>query len=91
MSVAHAKAGAWLGILGIALTLAFWVFIALPVSSARGPTSPYVLVLLPTDVVLALVAIVAAARMASKWWLLALIGPVTQIMGLLSVRFFGLF
>ena len=70
-----------LGILSVGLFLCFWVY----VHSSFGPNSftrsPYVwFVLLPAILLAAAISAVAAALRGSKWWYLALLGPVSGAM-----------
>jgi hypothetical protein len=80
--VAHNRSNL-LGILSVALSAcflvyAFWNFG--PNAFTSGPLD----VLVPLAVLLvATAAGIAAARTGSKWWLLAIIGPVVVLMGML--------
>jgi hypothetical protein len=87
MSISQRK-GSWLGVASVALSVCFWFY----VRSGWGPNqftrSPYVwFVLLPAILAASAVAALAAAMRGSKWWLFALVGPVSGalLMGVASV------
>jgi hypothetical protein len=74
-----------LGIFSVLLSILFWFY----VRSGFGPNaftqSPYVwFVLLPGVLVVAAIAAIVAALRGTKWWLVALIGPLTGAMLLLG-------
>lgn len=73
------------GVASILCTLVFWTYISIPILASRVPAGPYVtFVMLPLDLAIAAVTAVIAAMKTSKWWLLALLGPVIGALGLLS-------
>jgi hypothetical protein len=81
------RRGNQLGIVSVILSVAFWVYSSgsSSVSQDAFTRSPYVLyVLLPGTLVAAALAAIAAAFWGSKWWLLALLGPLLGTMLLLS-------
>ena len=74
-----------LGIVSVLLSILFWFY----VRSGFGPNvftkSPYVeFVLLPGILVGATIAAIVAAMLGTKWWLVALIGPLAGAMLLMS-------
>jgi hypothetical protein len=74
------------GITSILLSLAFWVYVYLP-RDAANPHRFDVRVEIPLAALARalLTALIAAIR-GSKWWLLALVGPVFGGMLILSLR-----
>ncbi len=72
------KTGNRLGVVGLVLTLIFWVYAE---SNIAIPTPLYFGMLIA-----AAILIVAAAATASKWWLLALLGPASGALALLTAR-----
>ena len=77
--------GTRLGLASVVLSACFWFY----VHSTFGPNaftrSPYVtFVLLPAILVAATAAAIAAALRGSKWWLLALIGPLVGTLLMLT-------
>jgi hypothetical protein len=75
-----------LGIVSVLLSLAFWVYVYLP-RDAVNPHRFDVRVEIPlTALALALLTALVAAARGSKWWLLALAGPVFGGILFLSLR-----
>lgn len=77
--------GSRLGLVSVVLSACFWLY----THSTFGPNaftrSPYVtFVLLPAILVAATAAAIAAALRGSKWWLLALIGPLVGTLLMLT-------
>jgi hypothetical protein len=80
----HSRANQ-LGIVSASLSIVFQIY----VGSGFGPNafteSPYVeFVLLPGVLVAATITAIVAALRGTKWWLLALIGPLTGAILLLT-------
>lgn len=72
-----------LGILSVALSACFFVYAFWDFGPNAFTSSPLD-VLVPLAVLLAAaIAGIVAARTGSKWWLLAIIGPVVALMGML--------
>ena len=71
-----AKTANCVGILSLILTTVFWAYVESNVGPNRFTKSPYVLfAVLPGMLVAAAIAAIAAAFLGSKWWFLALAGP----------------
>lgn len=74
------------GITSVLLSLAFWVYVYLP-RDASNPHRFDARVEMPLAALsLALITALVAAKRGSKWWLLALAGPVFGGMLVLSLR-----
>ena len=72
------RKGSWLGVTSIVLSTCFWLYVRSDFGPNAFTRSPYVwFVLLPTILVAASVAALVAAVRGSKWWLFALVGPLS--------------
>lgn len=82
----NGRRGNRFGIFGVILTGTFWACaeFAHPTSVAQNHYVVYVI--FPALLVTATICIVAAAVRASKWWLVALLGPTYGALLLLSLR-----
>ncbi len=77
----NARRGNRLGVLSVALTLVFWAFVNSHIGPNAFTESPYVFyVLCPGVLLVAGLAAIAAAVWGSRWWLLALVGPVWGVL-----------
>ena len=76
-----------LGAVSVFLSLAFWAYADSGIGPNAFTQSPYVIfVLLPGTLAIAALIAVVAALLGSKWWFLALIGPVSGALLLYSAR-----
>jgi hypothetical protein len=81
------RRGNQLGVIGLILTVAFWAYAESSIHPTAFTQSPYMLyTLLPGLLIAAAILSIVAATSASKWWLLALLGPASGALLLLTAR-----
>jgi hypothetical protein len=77
--------GNYLGVISIALAVAFWIYADSGVGPNAFTRSVYVIfLLLPGVLVASALSAVVAAFWGSKWWLCALLGPASGALLMLS-------
>jgi ABC-type uncharacterized transport system permease subunit len=76
-----------MGVLSIVITIAFWTYLHSGIGPNAFTESPYVIhVALPGLLLVGAAAAIVASFQGSKWWLVALAGPLWGLLFLFAAR-----